>query len=269
MNMKGQNKADNLHTISEKSSDIFKTNGTVDSKNAITHRKAMDFQQFQMALIYIANKCNPTISILESVKIIIDRVLQLDKPESKEERGGNDGLLMTILKNEQAVQFLSVVYQSLLPYYLCYADPKKLMNFTSLVKLFTDFDVYPSLLNKSRLMSIFETLSKIFQSSNGETSEEYIDEHLFIEAIALCALDVQYKDPQPDIIDKVIYILNRMSQSKGAQIARLKPGTTLSKAAKNDTLELIKMKYPERFVGSSPIPKGAKLNDMLEKGLIK
>ena len=33
--------------------------------------------------------------------------------------------------------------------------------------------------------------------------EEVIDQHLFIEGLALCAFDIPYSDPQPSNIEKV------------------------------------------------------------------
>lgn len=33
--------------------------------------------------------------------------------------------------------------------------------------------------------------------------EEVIDQHLFIEGLALCAFDIPYNDPQPSNIEKV------------------------------------------------------------------
>ncbi len=36
-----------------------------------------------------------------------------------------------------------------------------------------------------------------------QTENELIDQHLFIEAIALCAFEIPYGDPQPPVIAKV------------------------------------------------------------------
>ena len=48
-------------------------------------------------------------------------------------------------------------------------------------------------------------------SATNENFQEVIDEHLFVEALALCAFEVQYKEPQPNSIEKVIFLLERMN----------------------------------------------------------
>jgi len=46
-------------------------------------------------------------------------------------------------------------------------------------------------------------------------NEEYIDEHLFVEALALAAFEVVYRDPQPSEAEKIILLIERMNNSKG------------------------------------------------------
>ena len=51
-------------------------------------------------------------------------------------------------------------------------------------------------------MRFFFTLSNFYQSTQNQqqtqeafpSNGEFIDEHLFIEALALCAIDIPYKD---------------------------------------------------------------------------
>jgi hypothetical protein len=56
-------------------------------------------------------------------------------------------------------------------------------------------------------MRFFSTLSGFYQQNaleNGNnTDKEVIDEHLFVEALALTAFEVRYKDPQPSNAEKV------------------------------------------------------------------
>ena len=41
------------------------------------------------------------------------------------------------------------------------------------------------------------------RQSSETTDEEVIDQHLFVEGLALCAFEVPYNDPQPPNIAKV------------------------------------------------------------------
>jgi hypothetical protein len=48
----------------------------------------------------------------------------------------------------------------------------------------------------------------MIQGGFDEQATKVIDEHLFIEIIALCAFQIQYRDPQPTDTEKVKKILN-------------------------------------------------------------
>jgi hypothetical protein len=105
----------------------------------------------------------------------------------------------------------------------------------------SDFDIFPDVAPKSTLLRFFSTLASLYSEDEEESSKcntcfyfgiyiilvltegsrkspekgksessksEVIDDHLFIEAIALCALEVQYKDPAPDPLQKVNFISN-------------------------------------------------------------
>ena len=42
-----------------------------------------------------------------------------------------------------------------------------------------------------------------------------IDEHLFVESLALTAFEVSYNNPQPSDSEKIILLLERMNHSEG------------------------------------------------------
>ncbi len=71
----------------------------------------------------------------------------------------------------------------------------------------TDFDIFPDILTKSKTLSFFNTLAS-FQSDPNKLT---IDEHLFVEALALTAFEVVYKDPQPDAFEKILLLLEKMN----------------------------------------------------------
>lgn len=51
--------------------------------------------------------------------------------------------------------------------------------------------------------------------SEPSNSRDVIDEHLFVEALALTALEINYRDPQPSDLEKIIILMERMNQSGG------------------------------------------------------
>jgi hypothetical protein len=46
-----------------------------------------------------------------------------------------------------------------------------------------------------------------------EQPENVIDEHLFVEALALAAFEIVYQNPQPNNIEKIILLMERLNHS--------------------------------------------------------
>ena len=40
----------------------------------------------------------------------------------------------------------------------------------------------------------------------GQSEDELIDQHLFVEALALCAFEILYNEPHPSDIEKVTFL---------------------------------------------------------------
>ena len=92
------------------------------------------------------------------------------------------------------------------------------MCFEGFAKFAKDFDIFPTILTKAKLMKIFETLAGVFQKTgalHNNEEKKYIDQHLFIEGLALCAFEVNYQEPEPSNFDKVYYFLEKLNQSDG------------------------------------------------------
>jgi hypothetical protein len=74
-----------------------------------------------------------------------------------------------------------------------------LLTFEQFTKFCLDFGIFPDILSKSKIMRFFSTLSGFYQQNAQEMGvsqdKEVIDEHLFIEALALTAFEVRYRDP--------------------------------------------------------------------------
>lgn len=143
--------------------------------------------------------------------------------------------LMKILKDNDVLELLGIVHKTLYPYYDHYSDENGLMQFKHFSNFAKDFGIFPDYLPKSKLYKFFHTLSGFYQqnskrklsapsvtSANEDT--HMIDEHLFIELLVLCSLEVYYRDPQPTPIEKIIYLVEKMTQSSGPAIFRTKKG---------------------------------------------
>lgn len=65
------------------------------------------------------------------------------------------GVLMTILKDREVVEFLGLLHKAIVPYYKHYSNQKGLINFESMLKFYKDFSLFPDLLTKNKVIGIF------------------------------------------------------------------------------------------------------------------
>eukprot|EP00347_Sterkiella_histriomuscorum_P004180 403361442 len=243
-------------------------------------QKRMDFEQFVRSLIHIGQKMYGTQSndpkvtfdvLLESNVTFAEAIIQ------QNDKGGLNSQqhisqLMEILRDEQIIEILSCVHKSILPYYQYYSNQKGYLNFDGFSKFCHDFGIFPDILNKSKIMRFFSTLSSFYQSTNGgspsenvsrsyntsfiqnqsicepQNSKDVIDEHLFVEALALTALEISYKDPQPREAEKIIILMERMNHSEGpAKVQRSSGRTRFGSGENNDLLFVIRQSFPQYF----------------------
>jgi hypothetical protein len=99
---------------------------------------------------------------------------------------------MDLLKDPQIVEMLGLLHKSILVYYRFYSGPKGLISFEKFQRFYKDFEIFPDLLPKSKVVSIFQTLSKLYQQNHANCLE--IDQHMFVESLALSAMEVQTHD---------------------------------------------------------------------------
>ena len=75
-----------------------------------------------------------------------------------------------------------------------------------------------------------------------------IDEHLFIEALALTAFEVVYKEPQPSNFEKVVLLMEKMSHSEGPSKVMMAYGVPIltgrQREVSVDLTFLLREEYP-------------------------
>lgn len=95
-----------------------------------------------------------------------------------------------------------------------------------------DYQIYPDILPESTVKGLFNALSDFY--NQGRPGPRVIDEHLFVETLALSALEMKFQDPQPSQIEKVIVLLDCMNNARDDL----------------DLLDQVKAKYPGLFQDS-------------------
>lgn len=89
----------------------------------------------------------------------------------------------------------------------------------------SDFGLFPDILSKKKMVKFHGTLAAFDKE---EFNKEYIDEHLFVEALALTAFEVTYKQPQPSNLQKVLLLMEKMSHSEGPTKVKMAYGVPYS-----------------------------------------
>lgn len=87
------------------------------------------------------------------------------------------------------------------------------MDFTIFSKLLQDFDVYPSLISKGLLHSIFHSLSERYKEISGD-HRACIDEVLFLQSLIVISMSINMPLFKDDM-QKLCWLVERMSQSNG------------------------------------------------------
>ena len=230
--------------------------------NNVTGR--MDFGQFLKALELLSEKLYPGLSANEAFMNLVENcILQLDN-EGNSQRGLNSSYvntLMEMLKDENMIEALGIVHKMFTPYYLYYADTHGFMNFTSFIKFCKDFQIFPDLVSKAKLLRFFFALSGIYAQTEGpehsesisldrapeQTESDVIDQHLFVEALALIAAEVSYIRATPTAVHRICFLIEKLNQSTGPIIVLNNKSNSQPAIQRVDIISPLRERYPYIF----------------------
>ena len=216
-------------------------------------RDVLNFSQFLFALELIAMKVY-SYSPSGIGQLIRDYILPLKEHIQNEVERSSEHILhlMEILKDEEMVNLLELIHQTLYPYFTFYSNEEGLMTSDFFVEFCHDFRIFPDILPEEIVMNFFLTLSNFYSTDehkepNNENTWEngVIDEHLFVEVLALSALEMRFQDPQPTQIEKVIVLIDWMNNSNGAK--KMYEANGGDPNDQIDLLAIIKQAYPHLF----------------------
>lgn len=231
-----------------------------------TNNGKLDFKQFLQAIEQIAQKVFPEQALDDSImQIVTEYILKIDR-KWNDERGVSSSNIkkqMESLRNPEVIEILSIIHRSIIFYYRVYSNPAGLLDFQGFLKFCKDFSIFPDLIAKSKLLRFFCTLSNIhsqteqpeislsqstiFEKKTSNTLD-LIDEHLFVEGLALIAEEVLYKEPEPNTVERICFLMERMSQSDGPAIVLRKVGHNRASCIESqDMLIHVRARYPEIF----------------------
>ena len=208
-------------------------------KAALGRFSKMDFQTFLRALEIVAGKLFPQQNSEQAYAVLVeDYILRLDsQPDSDFIRR-----LADLLQDSEVLDALGTVHSSIVYYYHSFADPHGLLTYASFMKFCMMFAVFPDLCTKPKLFGLFNALAGLFSAQN-EGAEGVIDEHLFVEALALVALEMNLStDPPP--VHRLCLLVEKMSQSGGPARVMQSLGHGRTNTETQDLLAKLRAQYP-------------------------
>ncbi|CAG9330376.1 unnamed protein product [Blepharisma stoltei] len=226
----------------------------------------LDFKQFLKAIEQVAHRAFPNENLDNAFLHVVSEYIMKLENDWNDERGVNSGYirnLMEMLREPDVIETLNLVHKSIIYFYRFYSNSLGLMNFENFLRFTRDFAIFPDLIAKSKLHRFFHTLAGIhaqteqpemsvsrssYYELKNDASEDVIDEHLFVESLALVAAEVLYKEPEPTPVERICFLMERMSQSEGLSKVLIENGHNRASAGEcKDILVFLKARYPEIF----------------------
>ena len=211
----------------------------------------IDFNEFLKALEMISGRVFINCGLDMALPCIIENyILKINISFTNDSL---DALLyeLELLRKDDHAEFMHALSSTLSHYARLYQDVSALMSYESFSSFLRDFELFPSVISKSKSVHIYYILSKEYKKSKGITStniistahtitmisefdKDYIDFSLFVEGIGLCAMN--FNIPNSSIEGKLVYMIERIIYSKGAALASAKIGVPRINLWKNDIL---------------------------------
>jgi hypothetical protein len=137
------------------------------------------------------------------------------------------------------------------------------MNFTSFLRFCKDFQIFPDIISKAKLLRFFNALAGIYAQTEGpekeesvmsehprapeQTEKDVIDQHLFVEALALIAAEINYIRPTPTPVHRICYLIERLNQSTGPIIVLNSKSNSQPAVQRVDIITPLRDRYPSIF----------------------
>ena len=153
--------------------------------------------------------------------------------------------LKQLQNNEEIISFLQVIHKAFYPLFSFYTkDNEGLMSLHTFMKFVKDFEIFPYLIGKAKLNSLFNSIAQY--SSFVKKNESFIEHSLFVDLIALMALEMIYPEPEPSPVEKMMIFIEKISQSGGVGKIAMRTGNNRIGNWAN-FIDVFKTVYPSYF----------------------
>ena len=239
--MKNNEKYLNNHIYNNKN--YINNNITVNVSNG-----EIDYPTFIISIEILARLLFNNVPIKQAIDtLIIDYILnnkEINNNKINEIEAKIDNL-KELQNSQDMIEILQIVHKAFYPLFNYYTKENEgLMTNKNFMKFTKDFEIFPYLIGKAKLNSFFNGISQY--SMYGQKDITYIEHSLFVDLIALMALEMNYPDPQPSPVEKILIFIEKLSQSQGPGKIVLNTGSNRLGYCGN-FLEYFKEAYPGYF----------------------
>ena len=192
-----------------------------EKRTTVNNSKAnINFETFLIGIEIISKLIYPNLETKEAIdKIINENIfpntlnnINIEKIKEIEDKIEN---LKDLQSSEDFIKLLEITHKSITPIFLYYTkDTNNYLSRENFLKFCKDYEIFPSLMSKAKLNSFFIAISQYSQIGN--ENNILIEQSLFIDLLSLIALDIIYPQPEPNSIEKILVLMEKISQSEGA-----------------------------------------------------
>jgi hypothetical protein len=229
----------------------IKTNEKENIINTVNNSKAfIDFDTFLIGIEIISRIIYPNLEIKDAIdKIINENIIpnninnvNIEKIREIDEKIDN---LKELQNSEDFIQILEITHKAITPIFNYYSkDTNNYMTRENFLKFCKDYEIFPSLMSQSKLNGFFigiSQYSQIFDDNN-----ILIEQSLFIDLLTLIALDIIYPQPEPNPVEKILVLMEKIAQSNGNSLMISKTGSNRI-GDSYEMLDEFRKYYPEYF----------------------
>ena len=185
-------------------------------------------------------------------KLIVEYILtnkELNKNNKINEIDEKIETLKELQNKEEIISFLQIMHKAFYPLFSFYTkDTEGLMSLNIFMKFTKDFEIFPYLIGKAKLNSLFNAISQY--SSFIKKNESFIEHSLFIDLIALMALEMIYPEPEPSPLEKMLIFVEKISESGGQGKIAMRTGNNRIGNCAN-FIDIFRKIYPGFFADNN------------------
>jgi hypothetical protein len=237
-----KNNEQNLNIINNDIHDYKNNFMTVNVSNG-----EIDFPTFIISIEILARLLFANLDVKQAIDIlVVDYILnnkELNNNKINEIELKIDNL-KELQNSQEMIDLLQVVHKAFYPIFIYYTkDNEGLMSNNNFMKFTKDFEIFPYLIGKVKLNSFFNGISQY--SMYGQKNNTLIEHSLFVDLIALMALEMNYPSPEPSPVEKLLIFIEKISQSQGPGKIILNTGS--NRQGNGNLLDYFREVYPSFF----------------------